>query len=143
MSTEIRAKEANVQLTVNGQRLGGSFATIHDLMIKPDSKIDKKRFPGDKRAVGDLDILGVDFSFKNEKRDHSWKTLWKLFEDADENGTPFPIVTITVTYTYRDGSANIRTGTLSGGLVLKLDDSNVPKEGYLANGWSGFCSLWT
>lgn len=142
-ATEVRAKEATIQLTVNGQRLGGSFSTIHDLTIKPDAKIDKKRFPGQKRAVGDLDIMGVDFSFKNELRDHSWKTLWKMYEDADKNGVPFPEVSMAVTYAYRDGSNNVRTGTLHGDVVLKLDDGNVPKDGYLANSWSGFCSYWT
>jgi len=142
-ATEIRSKEANIQITVNGQRLGGSFATVHDLMIKPDAKIDKKRFPGQKRAVGDLDIMGVDFSFKHEKRDHSWKTLWKLYEDADKNGTLFPEVTFAVTYSYRDNTGNVRTGTLHGDMVLKMDDTNVPKDGYLAGSWSGFCSYFT
>lgn len=142
-STEIRSKEANVQMTVNGQRLGGSFVTIHDLMIKPDAKIDKKRFPGMKRAVGDEDILGYDVSFKHELRDHVWVTLWTMIENADKNGTPFPEISMAVTYGYRDGSRNVRTKTLHGDLVLKLDDSNVPKDGYLAGSWSGFCSYWT
>lgn len=142
-ATEIRAKEATIQLTVNGQRLGGSFATIHDLSIKPDKKIDKKRFPGQKRAAGDVDYIGVDFSFKSEKRDHQWKTVDKLFQDADKNGTPFPEVSIAVTYAYRDGTGNVRTGTLHGDLILVLDDTNVPKDGYLGDSWSGFCSFFT
>lgn len=142
-STEIRAKEANIQITVNGQRLGGSFATVHDLDIKPDAKLDKKRFPGQKRAVGDLDILGYDFSFKHEKRDHGWLTLWKLYEKADKNGTPFPEVSLAVTYSYRDGTDNVRTGTLHGDMVLKLDTTNVPKDGYLGGSWSGFCGNFT
>lgn len=142
-STEIRAKEATVQLTVNGQRLGSSFATIYDLSVKPDKKVEKKRFPGEKRARGDVDVMGVDFSFKTEKRDHSWKTVWKLTEDADKNGTPFPEISISVTYAYREGTGNVRTGTLHGDMILTLDDTNVPKDGYLTDSWSGFCSYFT
>lgn len=142
-STEVRAKEANIQITVNGQRLGGSFSTVHDLTVKPDVQLDKKRFPGQQRAVGDLDIKGYDFSFKHEKRDHSWATLWKLYEDASDNGTPFPEVSLTVTYSYRDGVGAVRTKTLHGDLVLKLDDDSVPKDGYLGGSWTGFCAYWT
>lgn len=142
-STEIRAKEANIQITVAGQRLGGSFATIKDLSIKPDVTLDKKRFPGMKRAVGDLDIKGFDFSFKTEKRDHTWKTLWRMVEQADKNGQPFPVITLAVTYSYRDGSNDVRTNTLHGDLVLKLDDDNIPESGYQMDSWTGFSSFWT
>jgi hypothetical protein len=142
-ATEIRAKEANAQLTVDGRRLGGSFSTIKDLSIKPDKEIAKKRFPGMKRAVGDLDIKGYDFSFKTEKRDHAWRTVWGLFEQADKNGTVFPVVTIAITYSYRDGSSDVRTNTLHGDLILALDDTNLPESGYLMDSWTGFGSFFT
>jgi hypothetical protein len=137
---EIRSKEATVQLTVDGQRLGGSFNTIMDLQIKPDADIAKKRFPGEKRASGDLDVKGYDFSFKNEKRDHTWFQLWKKFEQADTNGTEFPTVSMAITFSYRGGARQLKTITLHGNLVLKLDDDGVPADGYLSSGWSGYCS---
>lgn len=142
-STEIRAKEANVQLTVAGVRLGGSFLTIKDMSIKPDATLDKKRFPGMKRAVGDYDVKGYDITFKTEKRDHQWKTLWRLFELADKNGTPPPVVTMAVTYSYRDGSQLVVTNTLHGDLVLVPDDFPVPETGYLVDSWKGFASFFT
>jgi hypothetical protein len=142
-STEIRAKEANIQLTVAGVRLGGSFLTIYDLAIKPDVVMDKKRFPGQKRAVGDIDVKGVDFSFKSQKRDHQWKTLWAMIEQADKNGQPFPVITLAVTYSYRDGSGLVVTNQIHGDLVLQLDDDNVPESGYQVDSWKGFASFWT
>lgn len=142
-ATEIRAKEANAQLTVDGRRLGGSFSTIKDLSVKPDKEIAKKRFPGMKRSVADLDLKGYDFSFKTEKRDHSWRTVWGLFEQADKNGTVFPVVTLALTYAYRDGSADVRTNTLHGDLILALDDTNLPESGYLMDSWTGFSSFFT
>lgn len=142
-STEIRAKEGNAQITVDGQRFGGSFQTIYDLSIKPDKTIDKKRFPGMKRAVGDLDIKGFDISFKTQKRDHSWRTLQLKMEQADKNGTPFPVVSIAITYAYRDGSADVRTITVHGDLVLVQDDNTLPESGYLVDNWVGFASYVT
>lgn len=142
-STEIRAKEANAQLTVDGQRFGGSFLTIYDLSIKPDKEIAKKRFPGMKRAVGDLDIKGFDISFKTQKRDHSWRSLQLKYEQADKNGTPFPVVSIAITYAYRDGSGDVRTITAHGDVVLVQDDNNLPEAGYLVDSWSGYCSFVT
>lgn len=142
-STEIRSKEANIQIKVDGQRLGGSFSTVHDLSIKPDAELSKKRFPGMKRFVGDVDVRGYDFSFKTQKRDHLWKTLWSLIEKADKNGTTFPVITLSVTYTYRDNTGDVRTGTLHGDLVMKLDDTNVPEAGYLMDSWSGVCANFT
>lgn len=140
---EIRAKEATVQITVDGQRLGGSMLTISDLNIKPDAEITKKRHTGDKRAHGDLDVKGYDGSFKTEKTDHTWLTLWKLFESADRNGVAFPVVSIAITYAYRNNGRQLRTITLHDGLILKLDEDATPAEGYLTNSWSFFCSQLT
>lgn len=142
-ATEIRAKEANAQITVDGQRLGGSFSTIYDLDITPDVTIEKKRFPGMKRAVGDFDLKGFGLKFKTQKRDHSWRALQLKFEQADKNGTPFPVVSIAITYSYRDGSADVRTITAHGDLVLVQNSNNLPQDGYLVDGWEGFCSFVT
>lgn len=142
-SGEIRAKEARVQISVDGVRLGGSFSTIHDISVKPDAAIAKKRFTGEKRARADLDVLGWDLSFKTEKRDHLWSALWDKIQAAEINGDPLPDIVLTITYSYRDGSKLLRTTSLSGDLVLKLDEDSIPKDGYQMNSWSGFCSYNT
>jgi hypothetical protein len=137
---EIRAKEARVQLTVDSVRLGGSFSTIHDISVKPDATIAKKRFTGEQRARGDLDIVGWDISFKSEKRDHLWMDLWDKIQSAEFNAQPLPDITMTLTYRYRDGSNLLRTTSLGGDMVLKLDEDSIPKDGYQGNSWTGFCS---
>lgn len=140
-SGEIRAKEARAQITVGSTRLGGSFSTIHDISVKPDAAISKKRFTGEKRARGDLDIVGWDVSFRTEKRDHLWSTLWDLIQEAEINGDPLPEITMTITYAYRDGSRLLRTVSLHGDFVLKMDEDSIPKDGYQMNSWTGFCSF--
>lgn len=139
-SGEIRAKEARVQITVDSVRLGGSFSTIHDISVKPDASIAKKRFTGEQRARGDLDVIGWDISFKTEKRDHLWAQLWDKIQEAELNAQPLPEIVLTLTYRYRDGSAILRTTSLSGDLILKMDEDSIPKDGYQANSWTGFCS---
>lgn len=139
-SGEIRAKEAKVQLAVDGVRLGGSFATIYDISVKPDATIAKKRFTGEARARGDLDVVGYDISFKTEKRDHIWWDLWNLIQDAERNRRPLPDIVLTVSYGYRDGSGIIKNVGLSGDMVLKMDEDSIPQNGYQMNQWTGFCS---
>lgn len=138
-SGEIRAKEANVQIYVDGVRLGGSFATVHDIEVKPDATIAKKRFTGEARARGDIDVMGWDISFKTEKRDHLWYDLWQLIQDAERNKRPLPDIAMAISYQYRDGSNVRRTETLSGDLVLKMDTNSIPVNGYQGNSWTGFC----
>jgi hypothetical protein len=143
MPGEIRAKEARAQIKVDGVPLGGSFATIHDIDVKPDAAIAKKRFTGEARARGDIDVTGWDISFKTEKRDHTWAQLWALIEDAELNARPLPDISLVISYRYRDGSNLIKSATLSGDMALKMDSDSIPQSGYQMNSWSGFCSYNT
>lgn len=138
-ATEIRAKEATVQITVDGQRLAGSMLTIKGLSIKPDANITKKQFTGDKRFKADIDVKGYDFSFKSEKRDHIWWSLWKKIEQAESNGIPLPVISMAITYAYRDGTGSLKTVVLHGDLVMKMSGDDIP-EGYQEVSWEGCCS---
>jgi len=142
-ASEIRAKEARPQLTVDGQPIGGSFMTIHDLVIKPEVDMTQKRFTGEKRFRGDLDIKGWSFSFKTEKTDHVWAELWDLIQDAELNNRPLPEITLDITYTYRDGSNVLRTVSLHGDLVMKMDENSIANNAYQTNSWSGICAYNT
>lgn len=141
-ATELRNKDANIQLTVDGQRLGGSFLAIKGFNLKP--KVEKREvaFTGDKREAGDLNIKGFNFSFKTEKRDHVWWTLWKKIETAELASQPFPVISIAVTFSYRDGSGLLKTIVLHGGLVMHLTDDSIPEQ-YQETSWEGFCSFAT
>lgn len=141
--SEIRAKEGRCEIYKDGVRLGGSFSTIHDITVKPDATIAKKRFTGEARARGDLDVMGQDVSFKTEKRDHLWSDLWDEIQEAEENGLDLPDISLVLTYAYRGGGGAVKTVTLHGDMALKMDDDNIPQSGYQGNGWTGFCSYAT
>lgn len=138
---EIRVKEATVQLTVDGVRQRGSMLTIYDVTIRPEATIEKTRYPGEDRQRADLDIMGVEVSFKTRKRDHLWADLWNRIQAAEGNGDALPDVSMVVTYAYRGGTP--RSVSLHGDGVLKMDDTGVPESGYLNDSWSGYFSFMT
>lgn len=141
--SQIRAKEARFELYKDGVRVGGSFSTAHDISIKPDATIAKKRFTGEARARGDLDVVGYDVTFKTEKSDHIWSDLWNEIEEAEANGLDLPDISIVMTYAYRGLGGNVRTVVLHGDPSMKMDDDNVPQSGYQGNSWSCFFSYAT
>jgi len=141
MANPIRFSEATIQFTVDGQRVEGSFATAHDISIKPDAEITKFRDAGEKRFHADLDVKGYDFSFKLRKADHVWWTTWQKFEAAERQGREFPVMSIAITGRYRGASNQLRTITLHGGLVFKIDNDSVGSDGaYQEVDISGSCA---
>ncbi len=141
--SEIRAKEGRAELYKDGVRQGGSFSTIYDISVKPDASITKKRFTGEARARGDLDVVGVDCSFKTEKRDHLWSDLWQAIQEAEENGLDLPDISIVITYAYRGGGGAVKTVVLHGDPAMKMDDDSIPMSGYQVNSWTAFFSYAT
>ncbi len=141
--SEIRAKEARCELYKDGVRLGGSFSTIHDISIKPDAQITKKRFTGEARARGDLDVVGMDVSFKSETKDHTWAELWDEIQEAEANGLDLPDISMVITYAYRGGGGAVKTVVLHGDPAMKMDDDSIPMSGYQGNSWTAFFSYAT
>lgn len=141
-TTELRNKDATIQIKLNGQRLGGSFLSISGFNLKPEVDMPKKRFTGDKRARADLDVKGYGFDFKTEKRDHIWWTVWKLIEQAELAGQPLPVISLSVTFSYRDGTGLLRTIVLHGDLVMHITGDSIPEQ-YQETSWTGYCSFAT
>lgn len=141
MPNPIRFSEATFQVTVDTARVEGSFGTAHDITIKPDAEITKLRDAGEKRFHADLDVKGYDFSFKVRKTDHVWWTTWQKFETAERQGKELPVVSIAITGRYRGASNQLRTITLHGGLVFKIDEDSVGSDGsYQEVSISGSCA---
>lgn len=140
-NTSIRTKEAIAQLRVDGVLQTGSFRKITTVSVDPDAELAKTRYVGDKRNRGDLDVMGYSFSFSTHVADRKWLDLWKTIEAAENAGLPMPTVTLTLTYSTRDGGSH--TVGLNGDCVIKLDKLDVPENGYLVNQWSGYASFMT
>jgi hypothetical protein len=124
---------------VNGRRLGGSFTKVTELDITPAAEIVRTQFAGEPRESGDLDMRGYEYSFKTHVERHDWFDLWKQIEQAEENGEELPAVSLAVTYRYR--GAPLKTVTLHGDCILKLDKGGSWSDAgeYIPAEWSGFC----
>lgn len=134
-SNLIRTKEATIQVTIDGVRQPWS-RDIKDLSIKPDVERMRTRHVGQARAAGDIDIKGYEVTFKCNRSNHGWMDVIERVQRADRNGDVLPVISIAITYAYRDGQT--RTVTLSGGRDLFPDDLGIPESGYLEDSWSGF-----
>jgi len=136
---QIRTKEAFVQISKDGVRLGTSMLKILDFKFDPEVDIKKTRYSGEKRDTADLDIKGVNFSFKTNAVDHAWFDLWNEIQTADEAGIDGPDISLAVTYAYRNGRDE--SLVLHGDLVLKLDSQEHPNDDYVAQSWTGYCKF--
>ena len=136
MAKQIRFKEAVIEITVSGQRLGGSMLKVTDFRLTPDAEISKTMYAGEKRATPDLDVRGYDFNFSHHKRDRVWWTLWDRIQSAEENGDELPGISLAVTDSYRDGSG--LTIVLHGETVMKMDGDERSQGDYQSVSWSGF-----
>lgn len=134
----IRFKDGTIQLTVDGRKLLGSFTRFENLSVTPDAEVVKSQHAGEKRQRNDLDVRGYDFSFTVKESGKEWQDLWRRFEQADENGTPFPTVSITATSKYRDGAGTGQV-VLHDEVILKLDSREATQGDYTKLSWSGSC----
>lgn len=132
-----RAKEATIQVTVDGVRQRWS-RMIKNFKIKPDAERPRTRHVGQARAQGDIDIKGYELTFSCNRSDSGWWDLINAVQTADRNGAALPQITVAITYKYRGGASH--TTTLSGCVDLFPDDLDTPESGYLTDSWTGFFS---
>lgn len=137
MSRRIRSKEADIQIIVNGSRLGKSMRKVTDFRLEPTAEFTRTPFVGQARDSNDINITGYEFSFTTHVNDFEWWDIWQDIADREELGAELPTITLTVTYKLR-GTSN-RTVVLSDDLLLKLDTSEIPEGDYVNNTWSGVC----
>jgi hypothetical protein len=136
---KMRAKEAIAQITKSGVRLEGSMLRVANLRISPKVTLETPIHSGEARERGDLDIHGVDFSFGIYQSDRVWFDLWNEIQRADEQGAPFPEISLAITMAHRRAAPLVVV--LSGDLVMHLDGWERPERGYIMPSWTGFCSF--
>ena len=136
---KVRAKEATCQITESGQRLGGSMLQIFTLRVDPEVEIQKTRVVGEARNRGDLDVKGIGFTFQAYQRDRVWFDLWRRIMAADQNGRPFPEISLAISVAHRVGAP--LTFVLHGDLVMHLSPWERQNEGYVTHSWTGYCSF--
>lgn len=133
----LRAKEARLQIVAEGVLQRHLNLVITQFDIKPRGEITQSRFTGDKRERADLRVDGYDLSFTQQERGPDWYALWRLYEDAELAGAPFPTVSAIVTKMYR--SRPSWSLSMSGELILMPGGNPHNEHDYTTINWSGTC----
>lgn len=136
MARRIRSKEAQVLFVVDGVRLGQSMRKVRNFSITPDAEITKTMFVGERRANGDLDIRGYDFSFEVHLLNRDWFDLWEDIQNAEEQGNELPEIAVLVNFAYRGNPSHAIA--IQDDVILKLDTFDNPDGDFAGATWSGF-----
>lgn len=135
---EIRAKEASLQVVVNGNLQGGSFLKITNFDVSETSDIASTQFVGEPREDNDLDIKGHEFSFETHEERRDWFDLKNQINQAEHDGDALPDIQLIVTKKYR-GNQSPLVVTMYGSLVLKFDGNSNSGADYTTVRWTGRC----
>ncbi len=133
MASRIRGQEALLQITVADDRLaefqlegglGGSFTKVRDLTITQRMDIIEENYLNETFTDLDQQLHGYDLSFTIDETDQSTLQFMSLVATNEELHLPPPLVTIAVTYFYRDGQGTTKTEVYQD-CILKQNDRSI------------------
>jgi hypothetical protein len=142
MAQRIRGQEATVQVVVNGDLKGGSFARVTDFNLTPRTEVVEADFLGQVETDIELQHNGFDFDFSIQEEDKLARDYLFQIVASEKNRTRPPVVNVVVTFAYRDGNAS-QTIVLQS-CTMKLDSLSVGgRKDYVVNKFSGKCKVVT
>lgn len=137
MSQRIRGQEATVQVIVNGDLKGGSFARVTDFNLTPRTEIQETDFLGETETDLDIAHHGYDFDFTIQEEDTKARDFLLQIVLAEQNHEAHPAVNVVVTFSYRTGTTS--TIVLQS-CFMKLDSLAVGgRKDFVTNKFSGKC----
>lgn len=137
MSQRIRGQEATVQVIVNGDLKGGSFARVTDFNLTPRTEIMETDFLGETETDLDIAHHGYDFDFTIQEEDSKARDFLMDIVLAEQNHQAHPTVNVVVTFTYRTGTSS--TIVLQS-CFMKLDALSIGgRKDFVTNKFSGKC----
>ena len=137
MSQRIRGQEATVQIIVDGDLKGGSFARVTDFSLTPRSEITETDFLGEVEADLDFAHHGYDFEFTIHEEDTKARDLLFQIVQAEADREEHPAVNVVVTFAYRTGTSS---SIVLQNCYVKLDSLSVGgRKDYVTNKFSGKC----
>lgn len=138
MSQRIRGQEATVQIVVDGDVKGGSFAKITDFNLTPRTDIVETPFIGEIEDDLDIQHHGYDFDFSLHEQDKKTHELLLSIVAREQTRQRHPSVNVVVTFAYRAGEAS-QTIVLEN-CFMKMDSLSIGgRKEYVGNKFSGKC----
>lgn len=130
----LRFKEATPQLRVDGELIGGSLKNVTDVTINVDADFERTNLAGEKRGRNDLNIDGASGSFTIQPGDKVWWDVWDQIQEAERNGTPFPVIVFSMTLAYRGKPRH--TLVAHDECLIKPDSLSGSGKDYVSAAWS-------
>ena len=139
MSQRIRGQEATVQIIVDGDLKGGSFAKVTNFNLNPRADLPETGFLGEIEDDIDIQIHGWDFDFETEQIDKKIADLRALIVDRERQRLPHPDINIVVTFKYRSLTEIPGVIVLEHCVVKPPGESVGGRKDYLKNKIEGKC----
>jgi hypothetical protein len=140
MSNRIRGQETTLQVVVNGQIQGRSFAKVENFKWSPRQDLSDSSFLGETEDEPDIMHHGYDFSFSIHEEDNSAveQVLLQVVNTLTA-GVQQPDITLTFIKRYRDPAMGTKTLVFPK-CKLKLDSQEMgSRKDYLKSSFSGKC----
>jgi hypothetical protein len=140
-ATRIRGQEAQIQIVVDGDLKGSSFAKVTDFTLTPQDEIMTTSFLGETEDDFDYIHRGYDFSFKTHEASADINNFLRLCVERELNALPHPDIVIIVQVRYRDIAGTTDSIVLEQ-VRMKLDSKSISgAKDYVANSFSGKCRV--
>lgn len=139
MSQRIRGKEATVQVVVDGDLKGGTFAKVTEFTLTPRTELVETGFLGEVEDDLDINHKGYDFSFATHAQDSKALKLMLDIVARERARTAHPAINVVVTFEYRSALEPAQTIVLET-CFMKLDSTGIGgASDYVQHSWSGKC----
>jgi hypothetical protein len=102
MSERVRGQEVLIQITRDGQPLGGSFVKVLNFRLTPRDEITEENFLGEQEADLDYRFDGVTFTFDVHNTDGRTLRFFQERVDRQRNRQRLPSLVFTFTQFYRE-----------------------------------------
>ena len=146
MSSRLRGQEAKIAITVADEFLAtfglaglleGSFTKVRDLTITPRIDQTEEAYIGEDFDDLDQQLHGYDFAFTVDELDTQALDFLSLIAFKETNKLPPPVITVSVSYVYRDPTIVPRTEILME-CILKVAERTIGgRKEYIQNSFEG------
>jgi len=128
--SRIRGQEVTIRISVDGKPQEGTWARVKDFSVSERTELVEENYVGDQYTSLDRMRNGYDLSFTVDMQDRSVIDFIDSDINNEENQDALPAVTISVLYSFRDGTSPV--GEVYYDAVLKIAEQSMTREEYVS-----------
>lgn len=137
MSQRTRGSETTVQVIIDGDLKGGSWAKVLDWNITPKQSIEETGFQGELEDDYDFSHHGYGFDMSLQELDQKLRDVLLDFVNREKARSSYPDIQIVITIKHRAGQNPTETLVLEG-VKFKFDSiASASKKDFINSKISG------